>query len=347
MDIPQRVPAYVPLFGVTRGPLVESVHYGAFAVVDRQGHLLAAAGPIMVPVFMRSSAKPFQVMPLLEDGGADRWALTDEEIAVMAASHSGTERHVAVIQGLHQRLGLGPQYLQCGVHPPLHRDSALALRMAGQEPTPYHHNCSGKHTGMLALALLHGWPLETYLDLEHPVQQRIRHTVAEMAGMSPEDVLIGIDGCSAPNFALPLYHAAWAYARLVDPQDLPEPRRGAARRVVQAMMAQPFMVAGPERFDTRVMEALPGKLVAKGGAEGYQGIGLLPGVAGEQGIGIAIKIADGDGRRRAASAVALEILRRLGVLTEEAAQALSDLGPQPPVRNIRGDVQVGQGKPLF
>ena len=113
------------------------------------------------------------------------------------------------------------------------------------------------------------------------------------------------------------------------------------------MMAQPFMVAGPERFDTRVMEALPGKLVAKGGAEGYQGIGLLPGVAGEQGIGIAIKIADGDGRRRAASAVALEILRRLGVLTEKAAQALSDLGPQPPVRNIRGDVQVGQGKPLF
>ena len=340
-------PAYVPLFAVTRGPLVESLHHGAFAVVDSAGHLLAAAGPIMVPIFMRSSAKPFQLMPLLEDGGAERWNFTDEDMAIMVASHSGTPRHVAVVQGLHARLGLGPHHLQCGVHPPLHRESAWALKREGREPTPYHHNCSGKHTGMLALALLHGWPLETYLDPEHPVQRRIRQTLADMARWPEEDIVLGTDGCSAPNFALPLYHAAWAYARLVDPHDLPEPRCHAARRIVQAMMAQPFMVAGPNRLDTRLMEALPGVLVAKGGAEGYQGVGILPQGSGGRGIGIALKIADGDARRRATAAVILEILKRLDVLTPQARETLKDLGPEAPVFNVRGDLQVGKGFPVF
>ncbi len=340
-------PSYVPLYAVSRGPLVESLHHGAFAVVDRTGRLLAAAGPIMTPIFLRSSAKPFQLMPLLEEGGAERWNLTDEEIAVMVASHSGTERHVAVVQNLHIRMGLGPQHLQCGVHPPLHRESAWALKKAGREPTPYHHNCSGKHTGMLALALLRGWPLETYLEPDHPVQRRIRQTLADMARWPEEAIVLGTDGCSAPNFALPLYHAAWAYARLVDPRDLPEPRQGAARRIVQAMMAHPFLVAGPDRFDTRLMEALPGVLVAKGGAEGYQGVGILPQGDGEKGIGIALKIADGDARRRATAAVIIEILRRLNVLSPEAQEALKDLGPEAPVFNVRGDLPVGKGFPVF
>lgn len=340
-------PGYVPLFAVTRGPLVESWHYGAFAVVDSAGHLLAAAGPISAPIFMRSSAKPFQLMPLLEDGGAEQWSFTDEDIAVMVASHSGTERHVAVVQRLHARLGLSSQHLQCGVHPPLHRESAWELKRAGREPTPYHHNCSGKHTGMLALARLHGWPLEAYLDPEHPVQRRIRRTLAEMARWPEEALILGTDGCSAPNFALPLYHAAWAYARLVDPHDLPEPRRRAAQRIVQAMMAQPFLVAGPNRLDTRLMEALPGVLVAKGGAEGYQGIGILPQATGGKGIGIALKIADGDARRRATAGVVLELLKRLDVLPPKAQEALADLGPEAPVFNVRGDLQVGRGMPVF
>ncbi len=343
----ENLPPFVPLLALTRDGLVESVHYGGFAVVDATGRLLAAAGPVMQPLYMRSSAKPFQVMPLLEAGGQERFGFTPEEIAVMAASHSGTERHVAMVQGMHQRLGLGPEHLQCGVHPPLDRETARALRQAGKAPTPYHHNCSGKHTGMLALALLLGQPLETYLDPESPVQRRIRETLAAMAQWPPEALYVGTDGCSAPNFALPLYHAAWAYARLVDPRDLSPSRAEAARLVAESMMAHPFLVAGPRRFDTRLMEALPGKVVAKGGAEGYQGMGLPPGVAGERGVGIALKIADGDVRHRAVPAVALALLEGLGVLTPQAREALKDLGPVFPVFNHRGDIRVGEGRPLF
>ncbi len=339
------LPAFVPLIALTRDGLVESVHYGAFAVVDVDGRLLAAAGPVMQPMYMRSSAKPFQILPLLEAGGEERWGFTPEEIAVMVASHSGTERHVALVKGLHRRLGLGPEDLQCGVHPPLDPESAWALRCAGKEPTPYHHNCSGKHTGMLALARLLGQPLATYLDPESPVQRRIRSTLAEMARLPAEALHVGTDGCSAPNFALPLYHAAWAYARLADPRALPQPRRRAVQRVVRSMMAHPFLVAGPRRFDTRVMQALPGKVVAKGGAEGYQGLGLPAGVVGEKGVGIALKVSDG--RTRAVAATALALLDRLGVLTPQARDALHDLGPVFPIFNVRGDIRVGEGRPVF
>ncbi len=346
MTAVQPWPHFVPLVVFTRGPLVESVHYGALAVVDRTGRLWFALGDVHQPIFMRSSAKPFQLMPLLEAGGAERWGLEDEDIALMVASHSGTERHVERLQDLHRRLGLGPEHLQCGVHPPLDREATLALERRGQQPSPYHHNCSGKHTGMLALARLHGWSLEDYLEPDHPVQQRIRQRVAAMAGLHPDDLVTGTDGCSAPNFALPLYHAAWAYARLVDPQDLEVPVRQAARRIVRAMMAQPFFVAGPQRFDTRLMEAWPGGVVAKGGAEGYQALGLPP-EQGRPGLGIAIKIADGDARRRATAVVALAVLEHLGLLPPAVADALRDLGPSPPVFNVRRDRQVGRGYPVF
>ncbi len=340
-------PGYTPLVALTRGETVESVHFGGLAVVDSQGRLLAAVGDPMTVAYLRSTAKPFQAMPLVEDGGLERFGFDEAELALMCASHSGTDEHVAVAQRIQAKVGVTEQDLLCGVHPPYHKPTAEALRARGEEPTPNRHNCSGKHSGMLAQAVLHGWPTDDYIDLQHPVQQRILETFAAMCGLEPKQVAWGVDGCSAPNFAVPLYHAAWAYARLVDPHDLPPQRAEAARKVVQAMMRHPFLVAGPERFDTLLMEAFPGRVVAKGGAEGYQGLGVLPGALGTEhpGVGIAIKIADGDPQGRARSVVALEVLRQLG-FWEHLPERLQRFGPTRPVHNWRRRV-VGQAYPTF
>lgn len=338
---------YVPLVVLTRGEIVESLHYGALAVVDSQGRLLAAAGDPMTVTFLRSTAKPFQAMPLVEDGGMERFGFTEAELALMCASHSGTDEHVAVAQAIQRKVGVTEADLLCGVHPPYHQPTALALHARGEEPTPNRHNCSGKHSGMLAQAVLHDWPTADYIAFDHPVQQRILETFAAMCGLAPDRVAWGVDGCSAPNFAVPLYHAAWAYARLVDPYDQPPQRAAAARRVAAAMMQHPFLVAGPERFDTLLMEAFPGRVLAKGGAEGYQGLALPPGSLGPNspGLGIAIKIADGDPQGRARSAVALETLRQLG-FWQTLPEVLARFAPVRPIHNWRRR-EVGQLFPLF
>ena len=341
--------AYVPLFALSRGDTVESVHFGAIAIVDAHGRLLASVGDPFATTYLRSTAKPFQVLPFVEDGGPEHFGLNDEELALMCASHSGTDQHVEVVQRIQQKAGVREGQLLCGTHPPYDPATAEALKARGEAPTPNRHNCSGKHTGMLAQAVLHGWPTEDYIAPEHPVQQRILAAFAEMCGLPPEKVHVGVDGCSAPNFAVPLYHAAYAYARLMDPQDVSPRRASALRAIVRAMTSHPFMVGGPGRFDTLLMEATQGRVLAKGGAEGYQGLGLPPGVLGPDspGIGIAFKIADGDtrGAGRARPAVALEILRQLGVL-REIPDSLQRFGPEVPVYNWR-KLTVGQGYPTF
>lgn len=337
--------AYSPLYHLRRGAVVESVHYGAAAVVDSAGHLLAWVGNAHVITFLRSAAKPFQALPFVEQGGVEHFGLTAEELALMCASHSGTDRHVAVARRLQQKAGVEEADLQCGTHPPYDNATAEALRQRGEAPTPNRHNCSGKHSGMLAHARLRGLPLESYLAPEHPVQQSILQVMSQMAGLPPEEIALGTDGCSAPNFAMPLYHAAWAYARLVDPWDQPAARQAACRQIVSAMTGHPWLVGGPGRFDTRLMEVAGQKLVAKGGAEGFQGVGIRP-QPGERGIGIALKIADGDAKNRARPAVVLEILQQLGVLGVEELQALADFGPRRPVYNWRRLV-VGEGSPAF
>lgn len=234
----------------------------------------------------------------------------------------------------------------------MHRPTAEALAKRGEQPTPNRHNCSGKHTGMLAYARMRQLPysLETqaYIDPQHPIQQEILQAFAEMCGLLPANVHVGIDGCSAPNFAVPLKNAAYAYARLCDPSGLPEPRAQACHTITQAMMAYPLMVGGPGTFDTELMEVMQGKVVSKGGAEGYQGMGIMPGVLGSDspGIGIAFKISDGDYRNQARSAVALEILRQLGAISQEKLIKLADFGPHLTITNFR-KLQVGQGRPAF
>ena len=336
---------YQPILELTRGKTLESVHFGAFAVVDSRGKLLASRGDSGTVTFLRSSAKPFQALPFIESGGAEFWGYTEAEIAITCASHSGTDLHRDTVAGIQAKVGLSESQLQCGVHPPIDEATRNALIRAGETPTPNRHNCSGKHTGMLAFAKMRNLSLEDYLDPQHPIQQEIRRTLGEMCGLAPEGIALGTDGCSAPNFALPLRNAALGFARLVDPWELAPSRAAACRKITAAMTAHPEMVAGAGRFDTRLMEVAQGKIVAKGGAEGYQAVGILPGVLAPDspGVGIALKISDGDPKSRARPAVVLGLLIQLGALTPEEAESLKEYGPVFPIYNWR-KILVGEGR---
>ena len=232
-------PPYIPLLVLTRGDTVESIHHGAFAIVNSRDQLLAAHGSPQTVTYLRSSAKPFQAIPLIESGGAKYWNLTSKEIAIICASHAGTDDHAQTLAGMQAKIGVTQKFLQCGTHPPIDADTAKSLLLNGQEPTPNRHNCSGKHTGMLAFAQMKNQSLENYLDPQHPLQQEILKTFCEMCKLEPEQVRLGIDGCSAPNFAAPLQNAALGFARLVDPSGLPPHRAAACKQIVAARTSHP------------------------------------------------------------------------------------------------------------
>jgi L-asparaginase II len=260
---------YQPIFEVTRGRIVESVHFGALAVVDSGGHLLAWLGDPQGITFLRSSAKPFQALPFIERGGDQAFHLTSRELALICGSHDGTDEHVEVVKGIQAKVGVQESDLLCGAHPLSHLPTVAAMQARGEVPTPNRHNCSGKHTGMLAAARMRGLPIAEYINPEHPVQKSILETLGEMCSLPVEQIEVGMDGCSVPNYALPLYNSALGFARLCDPRGLQVERATSCRRITQSMMANPFMVAGQDRFDTRLMEVCSGRIVAKGGAEGY------------------------------------------------------------------------------
>ncbi len=339
--------SHVPLVEVTRGDIVESIHYGAFCVADRNGQLLAHAGNPEYVTYPRSSLKPFQALPLAEQGGAKHFGLTGEEIGILCGSHAGTALHTSVLEGMHRKIGTHQGDLSCGVHWPYDKNTREAMMLAGQLPTAFHHNCSGKHTGMLALAKRLGAPVKDYLNLQHPVQVAIRETIAEMMGLESTMMPVGIDGCSAPVYGIPMDKMAQAVAVMADPTGLAPERREACKIITSAMTINPVMVAGPGQFDTDLMSVAKGKLFSKGGAEGYLIIGVLPGAIsqGSPGIGIAIKISDGDARGRARASVGLTILKALGVLDSNDLERLEDYGNLP-VRNWR-KLEVGEVRSVF
>ncbi len=338
---------YSAMIEVTRGLIVELVHFGAAALVDANGRLVASFGDPGTVTYLRSSAKPLQLLPFMELGGAEAFGLSDRQVSVMCASHSGTDDHVAVIRSIQEKIGVTEQDLLCGVHAPGDEKTAIALIKRGEEPTPLRHNCSGKHTGMLAQAVLRHLPIEDYINPAHPVQKLILQTFAEMCGVTVEQMPLGTDGCSAPVFAVPLRSAALGYARLCEPDQLAPQRAAACRRITRSMTTNPDMVAGPGRFDTNLMAACGGKIVTKGGAEGYQAIGLMPGALGpgSPALGITLKISDGDDIERARSLASIEILRQLGALTPAELQALAQYDVRP-VHNWRKLV-VGEIRPCF
>ena len=339
---------YEPVFELTRGRIVECIHFGAAAVVDSHGRLLASLGDPQLVTFLRSSAKPFQALPFIERMGHEKFGLTSREIAIMCSSHSGTDEHVETVKGMQAKIGVSVNDLMCGIHYPTHEASADAMKIRGEQPTPYRHNCSGKHTGMLAHAILRGAPLQNYVDFHHPVQESILQAFSEMCGLPADQVELGIDGCSAPNFAVPLYNAALGYARLCDPLEQTPERAAACKTITDAMMENPNMVGGPDRFDTALMQIGNGKILVKGGAEGFQSMGLQPGTLGSDspGIGIAIKISDGDSTGRARHGVALAILQSLGALNADQMAQMATFGPQIELENYR-KLKVGLSRPTF
>jgi len=289
------------LIELTRGALVESTHRGAIALARRTGELVAAAGDVVAPIFPRSAIKPLQAIAFVESGAADRFGFGMREIALASASHSGTPAHTATAQSILQRAGLGREALACGVHEPMDPKTARQLIRSGAEASALHHNCSGKHAAMLATAVHEGEPTEGYWHHDHPVQVRIAGVLEDLSGARLGPEVRGIDGCSVPNWAIPLRELAQAYARFATAEGTARAR--ACRRIAKACWSHPNLVAGPGRLDTAVMSRLPGKVLMKSGAEGVY-CGALPVL----GLGFAIKI--DDGAKRAAEAVVLRVIAR-------------------------------------
>ena len=324
-----RAPAHVPIAIATRGDGVESIHWGSVAVTDRGGHVLHAAGEPGAMVFTRSALKPLQALPFVRDGGPARFGYDRAQIALLCASHSGEARHVDAVRDMLARAGNRAEDLQCGTHAPGHYE------VRGEVPppppyTPLAHNCSGKHAGMLACCALHGWPKGDYLDAGHPLQRQIRTAVATFSGVAEGDLQVGIDGCSAPNYALPLAALARTYARLAT-AEAEDPDFGAAPATLRdAMVAFPEMVSGAGRPDAALMAAGRGDWVAKVGAEGVQAIGIA-----SLGIGIAVKVADG--AKRALLPAVVAVLDQLGLLDAARREALAPY-VRPNLQNYRGIV---------
>jgi L-asparaginase II len=322
-----------------RNGLPESWHSGAVAAATPEGALVARLGDPRAETFLRSAAKPFQALPLLLAGGAERFALAAADIALICASHGGTPAHVEGVESLLARGGFGTADLLCGAHPPMDAASARELAASGAAPSPLHNNCSGKHAGMLLACRLLGFPTEEYTVPDHPLQQACLDHVARFCRVPAESIGLGIDGCSVPAFHLSLAAAARGYAALADPRaaGLPAAVAEAAGRVVRSMTGVPEMVAGPGRFTTRLMEATGGRVLGKEGAEGFYGVAVRGPVA----LGIAVKIADGGERCR--DGVVLDVLRELGSLSGAEFEALSGFY-RPQLHNWAG-LCVGEVRP--
>jgi L-asparaginase II len=318
----------------TRGGVVESRHRVHAAVVDARDCLVAGSGEARRFTHWRSCAKPFQVMPLLQNGGFDDLHWGDDELALACASHGGEPEHVAIAERMLSAIGLEEGDLACGPHEPLSNRGAKLLRDAGERPTRLHNNCSGKHAAMLACAHTSGWPMYGYERLGHDVQQCCLTSVAEWTGLPPGDIGIAVDGCGVTEFALPLEHMARAYSRLARAAT---GGSGMPQRVIGAMQTRPFLVGGSDRFDSILIEESEGRIVSKIGAEGVHSAAVL-----DQGIGVAVKVEDGS--QRAQFPALVRLLQLLDALPEQLSPRLEEFLRRQ-IRNTRGE-SVGEIRPV-
>jgi L-asparaginase II len=322
----------VPLVETTRGTdvahaTVENVHYGAVAVVDLHGEVLAHAGDPHYLTYTRSALKPLQALPLVEDQGIASLGLESADLAMFCASHSGEPRHVERVHNILERIGMGEPDLQCGCQVPVYYSTVAKKAPADGHWTQLHHNCSGKHSGMLAWCRLHGVAHHDYLDPAHALQQRIRARLSPVFGVKADQIALGIDGCSAPNYALPLSSLAHFYARLA--QGAGDPEHGDAfGQIFAAMTDFPGLVSGEMRADDAYMTSAPGDWIAKAGADGVQVL-----ASRQRGIGIAVKI--GDGAPRAINTAMLGVLDQLGMATEKS-RAATERWREPVIKNYKG-----------
>ncbi len=323
---------------VLRGEIPESIHRADVAVADDKGKIVAWLGYPAKITYMRSASKPIQAIPLVESGALDHFGLTDKELAIICASHSGEQEHLDTVQSILEKIGLKEDCLQCGTHPPL--DSATRRQMIREDraPTASGHNCSGKHAGFLALCVYRGYPTDGYLLPDHPVQQEVLGVIAEFTDMLPENIVLAVDGCGVPVYALPLWRMAMSFARLATGYNMSEQRAAACQRIINSMWAHPHMVGGRKRLCTELLSRFPGRVLAKVGAEAVYCMSLP-----ELGLGVAIKMEDGAERGLAPTVIA--VLEQLGVLSRTELDDLAKFS-SPKVLNSRGQV-VGRIKAVF
>lgn len=323
-----------------RGGFVESVSRVRAVVIGPEKSaaesLLFQSGDVNAPVFWRSAAKFIQALSLFSSGAVDRFALSDAEIALVCASHSGSDKHVAAVAALLERIGASVEDLHCAPHAPLGQAEDKALAARGEKPTKLHNNCSGKHTGMLAVCRVNGWPLADYNRISHPLQQQILRNLAEVCDLNPPEIGTAVDGCGAVVFRTPLTAMARAYARLLA-ENLPGLHKTAGQRILKALRAAPDMVAGQSRICTSIAEVSAGRLIGKVGADGVYALGMQR----DGGFGLAVKIEDGNGR--IIEPVVCRLAAHLGWLGDAELQALRPYWDRPIVNHQReqvGEVRV-------
>jgi L-asparaginase II len=333
------------LVEVHRGTVIESRHRGHVVQVAASGQVERAIGDPEVEVTLRSAVKPFALVALIESGAADDLRLSGPELAVMAASHTGEDKHIRTLQAVFRRAGVSQSLLTCGsVGMPMDKVTAMRLARDGEAPGAIRHQCSGFHAASILLSRFSDWSLEDYDQPGHLSQQAVRATVARVFGVDVGELEIAMDDCGLATYAFPLVDVARAYALLADPASASDPVRSAMApalsRIRDAMTGAPEMVGGTDgSLDTMLMQQLKGKVVSKGGAEGLRGVGILPGGRGpgRPAVGLAVRIDDGDGFARANRAVTMEALNQLGVVDDRARKALA--GQHRPVtRSLTGDV---------
>lgn len=315
---------------IYRGEVLENVHRGSLCVVDEQGKVICSAGDIDRMCYPRSTLKYIQQLPLLESGAFAHYGFTLQELAVMCGSHNGESQHLALVRKILNKIGLDESHLQCGAHPPACAADLEALYSEHKKPSAIHNNCSGKHAGFLAYAQYIGADTATYLQREHPLQQAIMQATAEVYDYPQDDFYIGIDGCSAPNFAMPVYQHAMGYKNLVSTKRFSEKRRRSLEMIVRAVSENPFMVAGTGRYCTDLMQLCGSELVAKAGADGVFGLALK-----SRKIGLFIKI--DDGKMSAQYHVAQKFVEKTGLFNPQILQKLKPYR-QGELKNYAGKV---------
>jgi len=321
------------LIEVTRGALVESRHRGAIAVVDSDGKMVLGIGDVERPVFPRSAVKTMQALPLIESGAADAFGFGNAELSLACASHSGEAEHVALAASMLNRAGRDADVLECGCHWPFDQHVLIDLAKSGKAPTVLHNNCSGKHAGFVATSVHAGIPTEGYVTYDHPIQREIRGVMEALTGTALEMDMCGTDGCAIPTYAVPLDRLADGFSKMVTGRGLEPERAKAARRLFDACMAEPFYMSGSKRACMHLMQAAPGRIFAKTGAEGVF-CAVLP----EQGLGIALKCDDG-GTRASEAMIAGLLARLMG--SDDPAYAALDALANKTLRNWNG-TEVGQ-----
>lgn len=339
--------AAVPLVEIWRGDIIESWQRGHIVVLDGTGQTVAMLGAPETLTYLRSASKPQQALPVITSGAAARFGFTPAELAIMCGSHNGDAYQVAMVQSILQKIGLRETALQCGAHEPYGKQTAADLRQSNTQPRAVHNNCSGKHTGMLALAQHLGADTTNYLEREHPVQVAAAQAVAQFAGVARENLAYGVDGCGVPTFGVTVQQMALMYARLMlPPMDWDTQTRQACETLCAAMRAHPEMVGGwTDSLDTALMRVLQIRIIAKAGAEGVFTAAVQPSLRWPQGLAVALKIEDGDPAHRARRLAVLELLKQLEVLKVGELAQLAEFGEMA-IYNRRG-TQVGVTRANF